>query len=81
MAFRRKKIKDKETGEFIASPVTCSICKEKRAFTTLHGNVRHGGKTCCDDCFWTIKIEVEREEERNRNYEMSEADYQTWGRL
>ncbi|MFF2531398.1 hypothetical protein ACFVS2_21060 [Brevibacillus sp. NPDC058079] len=81
MAFKRKRIKDKGTGQFITSPVNCSVCKEKRAYTTLHGNLRYGGRTCCDDCFSSVKIEVENEQEKARNYEMTEADYQTWGRL
>lgn len=81
MAFRRKRIKDRETGQFIATPVTCSICKEKKAYTTLHGNMRYGGKTCCDDCFGGVRAEVQKEEERQASYHMTEADYQTWTRL
>jgi hypothetical protein len=56
VAFRRRKIKDSATGEFISSPVKCSICKEIKAFTTVHGCATvNGGRTCCDSCFPDLK--------------------------
>ncbi len=62
-------------------PVKCSICEEKRAYHTIHGFRSYGGSTCCDNCFPVIKVEYEVEQERERNYSPTEADYQTWMRL
>lgn len=73
MAIKRKKRFDKS--------VKCSICKEVRALHTVHGFRKYGGNTCCDTCFPAIKAEHDAEIERERKYEMTEADYQTWGRL
>jgi hypothetical protein len=63
-------------------PVRCSFCGEKRAHHTLHGLSRFGGgRTCCDVCFPGVKSEYVKEQEREAAYEMTEADYQTWGKL
>ena len=78
MAFRRKKIKD-ENGEFITKPRKCSICKEKKALMTMHGDYEYGGQTCCDDCYPKIKEEVNKKNNEDEHY--TEADYQTWKRL
>jgi hypothetical protein len=63
------------------TPVKCSICKKIRAFHTVHGHRRHGGHSCCNTCYPSIKAEWENERARENAYEMTEADYQTWGRL
>lgn len=81
MAFRRRKLKCHVTGEFIKNPVTCYFCKSKKAFTSLHGHYRYGGLKCCDDCFPKVQKQVTIAEDRERNYHMTEADYQTWGKL
>ncbi|MCA1029274.1 hypothetical protein LCM23_25005 [Cytobacillus kochii] len=85
MALKRKKIKSSD-GKFLNHPVTCYLCKEKKAFHTMHGGYvghynRYGGKTCCNDCFPSVKEEERKHFIRENDCEMSEADYQTWGRL
>ncbi|WP_078598602.1 hypothetical protein [Evansella clarkii] len=82
MAFRRKRIKD-PNGNFREHPVTCSICKDKTAFHTMHGgHVGHyknyGGKTCCDDCVVAVREEENKLHARDSGH-MTEADWQTWG--
>lgn len=74
MALRRKKR--------FSEPVACSRCKEKKAYHTMHGGFIQGnGKTICDDCYPLIQM-LEREEiEKERKFQPSEADYQTWMRL
>ena len=84
MALKRKRIK--KDGQFINIPVTCYICKEKKAFHTMHGGYvghykNYGGKMCCDDCYPSVQVEECKYIEKESDYEMSEADYQTWGRL
>lgn len=73
MAIKRKKRYE--------NPAKCSFCKEVRAYHTVHGYHPYGGNTCCNVCFPELIADYERERERERNYEMTEADYQTWGRL
>ncbi|AZK44792.1 hypothetical protein [Paenibacillus lentus] len=73
MALRRKKRYE--------TPVGCSICKEKRAYHTIHGFTGYGGRTCCNDCYPQIQQEHKRQMEKENNFEPSEADYQTWMRL
>lgn len=84
MALRRKRIK--KDGVFIENPVTCFLCKKKKAFHTMHGGYvgiyNHcGGKTCCDACYPSIQEKERKHIANESDYEMSEADYQTWGRL
>lgn len=84
MALKRRKLKDSE-GDFLDAPVKCYLCKEKKAFHTMHGGMighhkGYRGKTCCNDCYPAVQ-NVERELLANEDGHMSEADYQTWGRL
>jgi hydrogenase maturation factor HypF (carbamoyltransferase family) len=73
MALKRKKRYE--------TPVKCAICKEKRAHHTIHGYRLHAGQTCCDVCYPAIRKEWQAEVDREAAYEMTEADYQTWGRF
>lgn len=75
MASKRRRIKNRET------PVRCSLCKEKKAFHTMHGSYLNGGHTCCDDCWPDVKKKAEEKQVRERSWEPSEADRQTWMRL
>lgn len=86
MAFRRKKIKD-SSGAFITQPRTCYICKEKKAFHSMHGGYvghyhHYGGKVCCDDCAPGVRAEEERLA-RNEGHpnDLSEGEYQAYGRF
>ncbi|PGV23052.1 hypothetical protein [Bacillus cereus] len=75
MALKRKKIQNKTL------PVKCSQCKEIKAFHTMHGGYVHGGgKTCCNECYPAIQKEENRLIQQDDGH-MSEADYQSWGRL
>lgn len=85
MAFRRKRIKD-ENGQFITEPRACYVCKEKKAFWKMLGGAighykNYGGKLLCDDCYPVVKKENDLLDAKERNYHMTEADYQTWDRL
>jgi len=84
MAFRRKKIKDGD-GKLIKEPVSCSVCKEKKAFHTMHGGALtyrgYGGNTCCNDCVDDMRGLNRILEDRESKDRMTEADYQTWGKL
>lgn len=60
----------------IENPVTCSSCKEKKAWHTAHGHP-YGGKTMCQDC---AKIERKRKREEDEREE-TEAEYQINRRL
>lgn len=73
MALRRKKRYE--------NPVKCSMCKEVKAHHTVHGFMRYGGRTCCNDCYPGVRAEWESEQAREASYSMTEADYQTWYRL
>ena len=73
MALRRKKRSNKPCG--------CYICKETKAFHTLHGGaICHyeglSGKYCCDDCYSEIKKRNDTIEEREYREEETEAEYQ-----
>lgn len=72
MALHRKKRFD--------TPVKCSVCKERRAYHTVHGGlIRGGGRTICDDCY--KYLQAEEHELHDRMFDYTEADYQTWMRL
>lgn len=84
MALHRKKIKD-ENGDFIAKPRRCYICKEKKAFHSMHGGLvghyyNYRGKLCCDDCIDSVCKEEQRLLAKQGNLnELSEGEYQTFG--
>jgi hypothetical protein len=79
LALNRKRIKDIE-GNFITKPVTCYICKEKKAFHSMHGgSIDSGGKMCCDDCYPSMVEKNDAIIRKNSNYEMTEGDWQSWG--
>lgn len=78
MTLRRKKGKD-VNGNFITKARKCYICKEYKAFKTLHGgSICHykgyTGKLCCDDCYVSVVKENEVMEKRD-NVDMTEAEY------
>lgn len=77
MALNRKRLKS--NGKPIEKPVTCSRCKKKKAFYTIHGGWIHGGGvTSCDDCWLEFQKEeqLEIEKQRYRNSHQTEAEYQ-----
>ncbi|WP_054704634.1 hypothetical protein [Bacillus sp. JCM 19041] len=81
MAFKRKRLRN-EDGSINHNPAKCHYCGEIKALWSLHGGYSQysGGKRCCDDCFPKVQ-ELGRKEEKRSSNEMSEGDYQSWGKL
>jgi hypothetical protein len=86
MAFKRKKVKD-STGAFLKEPRRCYICKEKKAFHSMHGGYvghyhNYGGKMCCDECAPGVRAEEERLARREGDpNDLSEGEYQAYGQF